>query len=294
MKETKRKYEQGSYNAVAVLLVIVFASVCYLVFGLLISAYVLQADIWSGSAFLTVIGNYIAVNIPQLLLFAAVLFGSYAIMHTDFVHLVTEKHFRFRLFFTSGLVSLAVMLVFSLVFSRDSSFLAGVWKERLMILPLVLIVTPVQCIAEELYFRVLPARLVLGGKTLKADFTTTVILSLFSGFIFLLPHMGNNEFKSTDSIFLLCLYYASYGVLAMFISLYTHGFEISFGIHIAINLYTALISGYSSSTLQGYPLFIKEGVPSLLLTDLQLFVIFILTFLSVTRMGKKHLEKEGC
>lgn len=294
MSETKRKYEEGSYNAVAVLLVIVFASVCYLVFGLLLSAYVLRAGIWKESAFLTVLGNYIAVNIPHLLLFAAVLFGTYMIMHTGFVRLVTEKHFRFRLFFTAGGISLALMLVFSLLFSRDSLFLSGVWKERLMMLPLVLVITPIQCIAEELYFRVLPARLVLGGRTLKADFTTTMILSLFSGFIFLIPHMSGSEFQNTESVFLLGLYYVSYGILAMFISLYTHGFEISFAIHIAINLYTTLVSGYSASTLQGYPLFVKEGVPSLPVTDAQLILIFILTFLAVTRMGRKHLEKEGC
>lgn len=294
MEKSKRKYEEGSYNAVAVLLVIVFASVCYLIFGVLLSAASLDAEVWKSSSFLTVLGNYISVNIPQLLLFASILFGSYMIMHTGFVKLVTENHFRLSLFLTAGCVSFLIMLLFSLILHGEGSFVSGVWRERLMILPFILVITPLQCMAEELFFRVLPARLVLGGKSLKADFMTTIALSLFSGFIFLMPHMSGNEFKTSDSPFMLGTYYFCYGLLAMFISLYTHGFEIAFAIHIAINLYSSLIFGYSASAMQAYPLFIREGIPSVPAADIQLLLIFISVFLIVTRVQKKHLLKEGC
>ena len=288
----KRKLEEGSYNAVGILLVIVFSSVCHLVFGLLISAYVMQLDIWDSSSFLSVLGSYISLNIPHIVLFLSIIFGTHFILHTSFSRFTSEKKFRFNLFFIAFSISVAVMLLFSILFSKDSFFYSGVWKERVIMLPIILLITSVQCIAEELFFRVLPARLALGGKSLKSNLTTTLILSLFSGAIFLFPHLGGSEFTSTSSPFFLGFYYVSYGALAMFIALYTHGFEISFAIHMAINLYSSIVAGYRASALQAYPLFIKEGIPSILSANIQLYLIFILTFFAVTYFKRVHLEKE--
>lgn len=289
MQKIEKKKPTG-YNLAGVLLVIVFASVCYLVFGMLLGAAVAVAKLWEASPFLETVGSYLAANTAQLLLSLSILFASNTILHTKVRSLSSDVPFRFRLSLLSGGVAIAIMTLFSLIFHGGISFNASSLSERLLFLPLAIVVTPLQCIAEELYFRVLPARLVLNDDLGKADTYESVVLSLFSGFIFLVPHLGGSEFQIASSTFALGFYYFSYGFLAMYISLYTKGFEIAFGVHSAINLYSLLFVSYSASALKGYPLFIKEGIPSLLTSDLQIILIFLTILLLLKREKSENKE----
>lgn len=293
MLKNENKKPSG-YNVAGVLLVIVFAAVCYLVFGLLLSAAVAYLGIWEESGFLSVLGNYLAANTAQILLFLSVLFASNAILHTTLRSLSSDRPFRYSYFLLAAAVSFVIMALFSLFFHDGISFNAASLSDRLLFLPIVLVITPVQCIAEELFFRVLPARLVLNKDLSKADLFEMLMISVFSGFIFLVPHMGGTEFTITSSTFALCFYYVAYGFLAMFISIYTRGFELSFGIHTAINLYSVLFVSYSASALKGFPLFIKEGMPSLVTADIQMVLIFIAVLLLVTRSARTGFKgQEG-
>lgn len=285
------KEKKANYNMLSVILVIVFCSVCYLIFGILFSGLLTRLELWSQSAFLTTLEDYLVLNLPLLVLFLAELFSSNFILKVPLRDLVTQNKIRSSLFFFPLLITVAVEASFMLLQAGDIGFYSGVWKERLLFLPLVLVITPLQCVAEEIFYRVLPARLVLKDN-LETEFGNIIVLSIFSGVIFLIPHMGSSEFGAAGSVFWTGFYYVSYGFLAMLLSLYTKGFECAIGIHAGVNLFACLFSSYESATLTSYPLFTLQRFPSLVAVNLQLYLIFILTLLLLTQRRKRGLKTD--
>ncbi len=281
----------NKYKPLLIVLIIVFASVCYLVFGPLTAAVVARLMSSADSVFLQSLTDYIIVNIPKVILFLAVLFGTRAILHTSLRALTSDYNFRFQKYFKYLLISTLIVTLFSFIAADGLEFVAGAWLNRLLFLPFALILTPIQCLSEELFYRVLPARLVLGDK-LKTNNINLIILSIFSGFIFTLPHMPGSDFALTPDKAGLLFYYFSFGFLAMLLSLYTEGFEVAIATHTAINLSSVLFVSYSESALTSFPLFMKAGLPSVLSSNIALYTIFIFMIFIVTLERHKRLESE--
>lgn len=116
----------------------------------------------------------------------------------------------------------------------------GIW---LGFLAVALVLTPIQTSAEELLFRVLPARW-FGTMT-----SNRLLLSLVSGLLFLLVHLRNPEVRANQDAWSIYLYYALFGALAMYLSLRDGGFEIAFGVHAGNNLFAALFINYAGSAM---------------------------------------------
>lgn len=287
----ERNSTDNKYKPLLIILIIVFASVCYLVFGPLTAAVIARLAGSADSVFLQRLTDYAIVNTPKVILFLAVLFGAKAILHTSLRDLVSDHGFRFRQYFKYLLISTLIVTLFSLVDASGIEYVEGAWLNRLMFLPFALIFTPIQCLSEELFYRVLPARFALGEK-LKTNNTNLVILSIFSGFIFTLPHMPGSDYALTPDKSGLLFYYFSFGFLAMILSLYTEGFEVAIATHTAINLSSVLFVSYSESALTSFPILMKEGLPSVMFSNIALYSLFIVMIFLVTLERHRRLKAE--
>lgn len=134
-----------------------------------------------------------------------------------------------------------------------SSVLTEGWAERLILLPFILVLTPLQTMSEELFSRAYIAR--MGGKTLPSGLASQLIYSTISGLVFMSLHITNPELSS--GVIAALLYYFLFGAFLMYLSLRTGGFEAAIGIHAMHNLFIALIVNYSGTTLPTVPLFLR-------------------------------------
>jgi len=112
----------------------------------------------------------------------------------------------------------------------------------LLFLPLALLLIPIQTSGEELLFRgyLLQAA---GGITRRP-----LILVMLSGFVFMLPHLGNPEVSA--NVGLLSLFYFAFGAFLALVSIKDGRLELALGVHAANNLFAALIANYEGSALQ--------------------------------------------
>ncbi len=111
----------------------------------------------------------------------------------------------------------------------------------LLLLPLVLVLTPVQTTAEELLFR----GYLLQGLGLLTR--RTVVLVVVSGVLFAVPHLGNPEVGSGFA--LLATYYFLFGAFAALVALRAGSLALVIGVHAANNLLGALVVGPPNSAL---------------------------------------------
>lgn len=121
-------------------------------------------------------------------------------------------------------------------------------------LPIILILTPLQTTAEELFFR---GYIIQNfGRKIK----NTFILSAISGFIFMVPHLANPEvFKSTSMGIFESLsgiiYYFIVGFIFSIVTIKTNSLEVAIGAHTVNNLIGALAVGFTDSVFQTNTLF---------------------------------------
>ncbi len=111
----------------------------------------------------------------------------------------------------------------------------------------VLLLIPIQAGTEELFFR---------GYLLQAfglKLRSIWLLSLLSGLLFALPHLGNPEVSI--NFWALAFYYFLTGAFLAYITLRDQRLELALGVHIANNLFTALFANYTVSALPTPALF---------------------------------------
>ncbi len=201
---------------------------------------------------------YLVANIP----FFAMAFGLYLsmrfLMRTTVKHIITDKkNLDWILMLYSAAAYLAVAALFTLAHAllqpEKFQLYSGDIQDLLVMIPLVLIITPIQTTSEEFLMRCLPSRLFKKGR-LVANTKSILLVSLFTALLFTLPHLSNQEMQHASQKAAVIFYYALFGFGATFISLKTKGFEPSIGIHAANNLYIALICNYTNSSLPSRPL----------------------------------------
>jgi membrane protease YdiL (CAAX protease family) len=168
---------------------------------------------------------------------------------------VTAKpRFDVTLFMRSFAVMLglaAVSLVLTLRFAPGELSLSPDWRQVAVFAPIALLCLPFQALAEEIFFRGYLAQLT--GRVTRA----WPIRLLVPALLFTAAHSVNPEARY-DFIWAT----ANYLVLALYlgaISLKSDGLEASFGLHLAVNLYGAVIVGSKVSVSPGPTLWLSDA-----------------------------------
>ncbi|MGN0907260.1 MAG: lysostaphin resistance A-like protein [Bullifex sp.] len=228
------------------------------------------------------ISSFIGVCIPHIVLFFSALFTIKKVLHEN----IRDERHSFKSYALTGIISFTVIALFQLL-HLDEMHPSGhgllMWLEML---PLVIIITPLQAAAEELLFRYMIHKMTFREKSFKQ----VLIAGVISGFVFLLFHMAaNTEFRTSPS-FWLYAYYFLFGFYAMALTAYTDDITYALIIHAANNIFVLTVAGYTSSALQGAPLFITEGVPSPLISSITLTAVFSAVTIYLT--GAENAKKE--
>jgi uncharacterized protein len=134
---------------------------------------------------------------------------------------------------------------------------------------------PIQAACEELFFR---GYLMQGvGLHIRG----LIILPLISGIIFGALHLWNPEMTETNGSWLLAASYLLIGWFAALITLLDGGLELALGLHVANNLYTALVANYTVSALPSESVFtvnVIDPVFGLISLCIGLVIFYLLAF----------------
>lgn len=236
--------------------------------------------------FQSIIINYLSANIPLIVLFIFSIILTHILLNTNIIDMVQDKKYEIKEYLLTIVITFIVLFLFTFLFNKNISFeRTTTIIQKIFMIFIVLIITPIQCFSEEYLFRVSFARLINSKNLLNKIF-----LSIFSGIIFLLAHMFSNpEFQIAPS-FLLYFYYFQFGFLSMLIGLYLEDFTFPIIIHSVNNLFSIIICSYVGSPLESAPFFISSQIPSPLLSNITLCVIFALTYFC----AKKNLGRNTC
>ena len=233
--------------------------------------------------FQSIIINYLSANIPLIVLFIFSIILTHILLNTSVIAMVRDKKYEIKVYVLTILITASVLLPFTFLFNKSIAFESSTTiLEKIYIAFIVLIITPLQCFSEEYLFRVSFARLFNSNNMI-----TKILLSIFSGIIFLLAHMFSNPEFQIASSFLLYFYYFQFGFLSMLLGLCLEDFSFAIIIHSINNLFSIIICGYIGSPLESAPFFISSQIPSPLLSNIALCVIFALTYFC----AKKNLGR---
>jgi uncharacterized protein len=174
-------------------------------------------------------------------------------------------------FIIAGLVSVfeAILFPSRYVFSFDpNKFIFFAFFAFLLI--------PIQASCEELFFR---GYLMQG---LGLHLRSIVFLPLVSGLIFGMLHLANPEMSVPSGAWMLGVSYFLVGFFAALITLLDGGLELALGLHIANNLYTALVANTTVSALASESIFkVNEIDPlfGLISLIIGMVIFYLLAFL---------------
>ena len=238
----------NTFSPVAGALVLLLSFVLWMDFGPLFAAF-FYAYPGFKDGILGELKDYITIHIPFLTMFLGLLFGSNAILKTKLRDLTgSADGFRLRYCLLSGLIYLLFSALLTLMHCKNVSVNEAAIQEKLVYMIPVLMLTPIQTVSEEIFFRALPARIVYKDK-LPDTALKALPYAVICGILFLLPHLCNPEIVMAKEMLGPVLYYFLWGSLAAFLSMATGGFEASIAMHTANNLYIALIANYPGSAM---------------------------------------------
>lgn len=189
------------------------------------------------------VGAYVTVNIPFIFFGLAILLVVIGLHRRPFRTLISADssvNFKrlLRGFLVWFLISTILIPVDYLLNSQNYvfSFNPGQW---FLLLPLALVLTPLQTSAEEFFFR---GYLLQGlGLLTRQRFVLIIVSSL----LFAVPHFVNPEMQR-GAVWLALLYFA-FGVFLTVITLKDNRLELALGVHAANNLRFLFISTKDSA-----------------------------------------------
>ncbi len=201
--------------------------------------------------------NYVAVNVPSFFLLLFTFLVVCFLHRRSIFTLISSAKFSWRrlacgfgAWFCLAALAGAVGWI---IYPHSYKFeMPGV--QYFSYAPLVLFLTPIQCLAEELFFRgyLLQA---MGNKV-----RNIWLAAALNGFIFMLPHLYNPEVSYGLAPMVIC--YFAMGLLMALITLRTGSLEMAIGAHAANNLFDALILNDIKSVLTTKSLFVcTQGHP---------------------------------
>lgn len=286
--KNKNQIKPNEFSPWLGFLIILLAFVCWMNFGPMLSFAIysipaMQSGPWSG------LGDYLIVHAPYILLFLALFLGSNFVLKTKLRVLIcgTGHKYRYKYSFLIAIVYILFLIVVSLFEMATIDINHAPPIEKLKLLIPILILTPMQALSEELFFRALPARMIYKNN-LPKSWKDSIAIVLISGFLFLVPHMGNPEF-SANAIFS-GIYYFLWGAMAMALAIYTDGFEAPVAMHIANNLYIALGVNYANSSMPTQAIFINNGETSSIFSVIEVIVVFTIIFALSYYLKKEKKE----
>ena len=277
MENEKKGYSPNTFSPVAGVLVLLLSFVLWMNFGTLFAALFYA---WPGSkaGLLADIRGYIAIHIPFCLMFIGLLFGSNALLKTRLRDLAgSPKGFRIRYAAEAGVIYMIFSSILTLVHISHVSVNDASLQDRIIFILPVLLLTPLQTVSEEIFFRALPARIVYRDK-LPETALKALPYAVICGFLFLLPHLWNPEIQNSQQMLLPMLYYFLWGAMAAFLSVATGGFEASIAMHTANNLYIALVANYQGSAMPTEALLIDSAADSAGSAAIAAVVVFIIIY----------------
>ncbi len=232
---------------------------------------------WPSSAegWLGVLQGYITIHIPFITLFLGLLSGCRLIMGIRLGKLLSPEGFRWRYAAEAGLIYLLISVLSTLSHIGNIEINSLPLSQRLAFVIPVLLLTPMQSVSEEIVFRALPARIAY-GETLPGSPLKALPFSIVSGLLFLIPHLGNPEITKSEDTVLPMLYYFLWGAAAAYLALETGGFEAPCAMHVANNLYIALIVNYPDSAMPVEALFEDRTPASGIMTLIYALAAFII------------------
>lgn len=187
-------------------------------------------------------------------------------------------------FIIAGLVTIfeAILYPSRYVFSFDpNKFIIFAFFALLLI--------PIQASCEELFFR----GYLMQGLGLR--FRSIVLLPLVSGLIFGMLHLANPEMSVPSGAWMLGVSYFLVGFFAALITLMDGGLELALGLHIANNLYTALVANTTVSALASESIFkVNEidpffGLISLIIGMVIFYLLAFIIFPKLNRTSKPEI-----
>ena len=284
-KKEKNTYT-NNFSLLSGIFVIFVSLVSWFIVGPLLSYRLSSSKILNSSSW-SDFGRYFIVHVPYIMLFIALFFLSHFILRTNLKSLIAgcNRRYRWTYSFFVAFIYLAFLAIFSLMQIKGISVDATPFSDKLKLVVPILILTPMQALSEEILFRALPARLVFNDRLEKNTLKSNLLIIL-SGVLFLIPHLKNPEVSS--SFLFSSLYYFTWGSLAMALSLWTDGFEAPVAMHIANNLYIALIVNYSGSSMPTHALFINNRELSPISSLIEACIVFIAIFLFSLIMEKRE------
>ncbi len=203
---------------------------------------------------------FITMNIQSLFMFIGILLSLRYVLNWDLRSFISESRvFHHRESLAIAFLWLALFTVTTIIegnLDPERILRGSDWITWMRFLPIVLLLTPIQTTAEELFFRTYLARWAQS-----AGMKSSLIIAL-SGIIFLAVHLLNPEIALYHSDPFIYIYYAVFGSCMMGIGLFDHSFEIPIIIHLMNNLFTLLIINYHGSVLTSPALFYaKDASP---------------------------------
>jgi membrane protease YdiL (CAAX protease family) len=234
---------------------------------------------------LGILSRYVVQHVNFIILLGVLLGFIHLGLRIGALRFITdEPQFRWRNFLLGfGVWSIgltAFSIIMSILQPGSIRFNSVGFQSRSILFLLVIILTPLQCIAEELLFRTLLWRIFQG--TAAKNFIRNIV----SGALFTLAHLTNSEVSISFQGFLVLAFYFSTGFLFMEITSQTRGTEATIGAHIGNNLFLAIFVNYTGSSLESHSLFVQEKFS--IQSDLLIVFCFSMLLLRFLEKGQKH------
>ena len=226
---------------------------------------------------------YVKANAPFFAMALGILLSAKFLLRTRLTKLIRGTDtINVKVLMLSGGSYLSICILFTLLgwlFQPEYYHLIlDDIPQKLLLLPFVLLITPLQTTCEEFLMRIIPSRLFNKGHLVHTRHAM-LLVSLFTALLFMLPHLSNQEMVHANQKSAVMLYYALFGFAGTYISLRTQGFEPSLGIHAANNLYIALVCNYQFSSLPSKPLILSTAPIGTYLDVIQLITAFAVVLL---------------
>ena len=171
----------------------------------------------------------------------------------SFLSLITPyKHFKLRGFFFGFTIWISLNILTSIItwlVIPHSFNLSFHFPDFFYFLPVVLLFIPLQCLAEEVFFR----GYLLQG--LSSILKNAWVLSLVNGAFFVLLHLSNPEVPQSPIIMI--LYYLLTGFLLSLVTIRTNSLEVAIGAHTANNLFAAVLANCAVSSIRTNSIFTR-------------------------------------
>ena len=285
--DREKQNNPNEFSPLMAFITVLLTLVCWMNIGPLLALVLtlipaLGDDKWIG------LTEFLFRHIPYVLMFLALILGSKYLLKTKATELVAGNNRKPDNIITiyTFILYILILEIFSLLSFRTIHIDPSPIKEKLIYIIPVLLLTPMQAAAEELFFRALPARLVYHNNLPKSQ-KEGIPTSIVSGFLFLIPHLGNPEVVKSRSGIIAIIYYFLWGAAAMALALYTDGFEMPIAMHAANNIYCALIVNYRGSAMPTKAIFIDGAASSSIFLLFKAIVIYGACFAFAYAL-KKH------